>query len=161
MALVDGVNTAPDSRGIVQGDGGSVDKVAGGSGNDRLQGNAAFNQFYGGAGNDTFILSSKAAYTGGGTGAPQGESNVFANQFAYLTDFGGAGGFAASNNDFLAFSGFGAGSTLTLVDNSPSPTAGARLLQYTLTDSATGAQFNVLINSVNGKELTTADYAFY
>ncbi|MEH3045540.1 hypothetical protein [Sphingomonas adhaesiva] len=158
MALVDGVTTAPDSRGIVQGNGGAQDKVAGGSGNDRLQGNAAFNQMYGGEGNDTFILSAKGAY---GAGAHQGQSSAFGDQFAYITDFGGAGGYSSTNNDFLALSGFGKASTLTLVDTHASGTPGALLLQYALTDSNTGAVFNILINSVNGKTLGQGDYAFY
>lgn len=163
MAMVDRAPATPDSRGIVQGNGGATDYVAGGSGNDKLQGNAAFNQMYGGEGNDTFILTAKAAYGTNGTspGAVQGESNVFTDQFAYITDFGGAGGYSASNNDFLAFSGFGKASTLTLVSTHDSGTPGAVLLQYSLTDSNTGAVFNILINSVNGKTLGAGDFAFY
>ena len=163
MAMVDRAPATADSYGIVQGNGGDTDYVAGGSGNDRLQGNAAFNQMYGGAGNDTFILSAKAAYGSDGRspGAVQGETNVFTDQFAYLTDFHGAGGRVAGENDFIAFSGFGAASTLTLVDNSPSPTSGGRLLQYTLTDSNSGATFNILVNSVNGQTLSAGDFAFY
>ncbi len=50
MATVDGVAVKPDSHGVVQGNGGDIDKMAGGSGNDTLEGHADFNQYYGGAG---------------------------------------------------------------------------------------------------------------
>lgn len=156
-ASVDGQATTADTYGIVQGDGGSVDKIAGTSGNDRLQGHAAFNQYYGGAGNDTFIISYDWAVK---SGAVEGASTNFNDQFAYITDFGGAGGWAATSNDFVAFTGFGAGATLDFVSSRDSGTAGAKLVQYNVT-TATGEVYNVLINSLNGKVLAQGDYAFY
>ncbi|MEH3047602.1 hypothetical protein [Sphingomonas adhaesiva] len=156
-ATVDGQATGTDAYGIVQGDGGAVDKMSGTSGNDRLEGHAAFNQYYGGAGNDTFIISYKFAVE---SGAHQGASTAFGDQYAYITDFGGASTWSATGNDFVAFSGFGAGATLTLSHEGTSGTSGAKLYYYTITTAANEV-FNVLINSVNGKALATGDYAFY
>ena len=155
---VDGTKTAADAHGVIQGNGGAIDKIAGAAGGDRLEGHAAFNQYYGGAGNDTFIISHQMAVR---AGAHEGASTKFADEFAYITDFGGAGGWTSTNNDFVAFTGFSAGSTLTLVSDHASGKAGAHLLQYTITDAASGDVFNVLINSVNGKALGKGDYAFY
>ncbi len=156
MATVDGLSTFVDANGIVQGDGGASDKIAGGAGNDRLEGHSAFTQYYGGAGSDTFILGAKFADL-----AHQGASTVFADQFAYVADFQGAGGWSATNNDFLALSGFGAGSHLDLVHTGVSGSTGATLYYYTITDGVTGHVVNFEINSTNGHALAAGDYAFY
>lgn len=156
-ALVDGSASGTDTYGIVQGNGGSTDKIAGTSGNDRLEGHAAFNQYYGGAGNDTFIISYSQAIA---AGAHQGESTKLADQFAYITDFQGAGGWSATNNDFVAFSGFGAGATLSVTHEGISGNTGAKIYYYAVTTAA-GETFNIEINSLNGKALGAGDYAFY
>ena len=159
MALVDGVATAADSHGIVQGNGADplngpgVDKLAGGSGNDKLQGQDAFNQYYGGAGNDTFILAAKFANS---AGAHQGQSTAFADQFAYITDFQGAG---QVGGDFIALSGFKAG-TLQLEHTGVSNTAGAALDYYSVQD-LNGHTLNFEINSLSGKALGAGDFNFY
>ncbi len=158
LGLVDGKKTAADSHGVTQGNGGAIDKIAGTTGTDRLEGHAAFNQYYGGAGNDTFIISHTMAVK---ANAHVGASTKFSDQLAYIADFGGAGGWSATNNDFVALTGFSAGSTLTLVGDRASGTTGAHLYQYAVTDAATGDVFNILINSVNGKALGKGDYAFY
>lgn len=158
MARVDGNNQGADSHGVVQGNGGASDRLStsGGSGKDTLEGHAAFNQYYGGEGSDTFILSAKFSAQ-----AHQGASTAFADQYAYIADFQGAGGYSATNNDFLAFSGFGAGTHLDLVHTGVSGTPGAALYYYTITDGVTGAVVNFEINSVNGRALGAGDYAFY
>jgi len=156
MATVDGVTVAADVHGVVQGDGGAVDKMAGGAGKDILEGHAAFNQYYGGAGSDTFVISAKFSDQ-----AHQGVSLAFADQYAYVADFQGAGGWSATNNDFLAFSGFGAGSHIDLTHTGASGTSGATLYYYTITDGVSGAVVNFVINSLNGNALTASDYAFY
>ena len=155
--LVDGQSTAVDSYGITQGDGGDKDLIAGTAGNDRLQGAAAFNQSYGGAGNDTFIISYAAAVA---SGAHQGVSTAFTDQFAYVADFQGAGAWSATSNDFIAFSGFGAGATLSLTQEGTSGSTGAKLFYYAVT-TAGGETFNIEINSLTGKALAAGDYAFY
>lgn len=128
----------------------------GGSTNDKLSSGLStgasykdFQQFYGGAGNDTFIL--KAKDFGGAT--QYGVSK-------YITDFQGAGGHSATSNDFLGLSGFGAGSSLSLVDSKPGTGANV-ILTYEITDGVSGATFKILVNSVNGQELGAGDYAFY
>ena len=110
-ATVNGVPTAPDSHGIVYGDGiatngnytgtSSSDHLAGTGGNDQLQGGSGIDYYYGAGGNDTFKLTAKDFDTTSGD----------CQKFIY--DFGGAGGWSASNNDFLNLSGFGAGAKLT------------------------------------------------
>lgn len=158
MATVDGTTTSADIHGVVQGDGGG-DRLAGGAGNDRLEGHSATNSYYGGAGNDTFIISGKFAES---AGAHQGASRAIGDQFAFVTDFGGAGGWSASNNDFIALIGWGAGSTIAL-NGAPgvSGNNGAKIYYYTITDGVTGHVFNMEINSLNGKALGQGDYAFY
>ncbi len=156
MATVDGVTVAADVHGVVQGDGGAVDKMAGGAGKDTLEGHAAFNQYFGGAGSDTFVVSAKFAGL-----AHEGASLAFADQYAYMADFQGAGGYSSGDNDFIALSGFGAGSHLDLAHVGTSGTSGATLYYYTITDGVTGDVTNFVINSVNGHGLAAGDYAFY
>ena len=155
MATVDGVVTAPDIHGVVQGNGGAVDKLAGGSGNDRLEGHAAFNQYYGGAGDDTFIFSHKFAVE---SGAHQGQSTNFADQYAYITDFAGAG---QVGGDFIAFSGKDWDqSSLTLEHTGTSGTPGATLFYYSIADND-GHVFNFMVNSLSGQALGAGDFNFY
>ncbi len=151
--LVDGVATAPDKYGNVQGNGGAVDKMAGGSGNDTLEGQATFNQYYGGDGNDTFKLNAKFAELGG---THQGQSTAYGDQFAYITDFQGAG---VSGGDFVNFSGFVA-SSLTLTHTGATSASGATLYYYSVTDTANHV-FNFTINSLDGKALGQGDFGFY
>lgn len=161
MATVDGVVTAPSAQGIIQGNGGAEDRLAGGSGNDQLQGQAAFNQYYGGAGNDTFILSAKFAEL---AGAHQGQSLDFTDQFAYITDFQGAG---VSGGDFIRFQGGLVGGTnvtwdassLTL-EHTGATSASGTLYYYSVADTA-GHTFNFIINSVNHNALGAGDFNFY
>lgn len=153
MATVDGVTVAPNSHGVIQGDGGTKDKISGGAGNDYMQGQAAFNQYNGGAGGDTFIINAKFADQ---SGAFQGSSTAFANQFAYITDFQGAG---VAGGDQIAFDGFDALS-LSLIKTTTSGTAGAVVYVYSVT-SETGNVYNFTINSLNGDALTSADFNFY
>ncbi len=169
MSMVDGTTTGADAHGVVQGNGGASDRMSnsgdGGmstfvasssAGKDTLEGHSSFNQYYGGDGSDTFILGAKFAAT-----AHQGASTTFADQFAYIADFQGAGGYSATNNDFLALSGFGSGSHIDLVHTGTSGTAGAMLYYYTITDGVSGAVVNFEINSTNGHALGAGDYAFY
>lgn len=155
MATVDGVLTAPDSHGVIQGNGGEQDRLAGGSGNDRLQGHAAVNQYYGGAGNDTFIFSHKFAIE---SGAHQGQSLAAGDQYAYVTDFAGAG---QAGGDFITFSGKEwDASSLTLQQTGTSGTPGAALYYYTIADTD-GHVFNFAVNSLSGKALGAGDFNFY
>lgn len=157
---VDGVVTQSDVYGTIQGNGGAVDKMAGAAGNDTLLGHAAFNQYYGGEGSDTFIVSAAFALEG-----KDGASKAYGDQFAFITDFQGAGGYSATNNDFVAFTGFGANAVLTEVGTGASGTSSvAKLYYYTIswTDSSNISHVtNIALNSVNGEKLSSNDYAFY
>ncbi|MEH3047585.1 hypothetical protein [Sphingomonas adhaesiva] len=153
MATVDGNVVAADKYGITQGDGGAVDKMAGGAGKDILQGHAKFNQYYGGGGDDTFKLVSKFAVA---EGTHDGQSLKFDDQFAYITDFSGAG---VAGGDFIALDGFD-GSTLTKTHTGASGTNGAVLYYYSVSDFA-GHTFNFMVNSLNGNELSAGDFGFY
>lgn len=149
---VDGLTTSPDSYGIIQGNGGAVDKLAGSSSNDMLQGHAAFNQYYGGAGDDTFKIVAKFANS---EGAHQGVSTNYGDQFAYVTDFQGAG---VAGGDFLNMTGFDASTwTMTKVGGT---NASGTMYYYNVAD-LNGHVFNVQINSVNGQAIGVGDIGFY
>lgn len=155
MAYVDGQVATKDAYGTIQGNGGAVDKISGDGTNDALQGHADFNQLYGGGGSDTFILANKFS-----AGAHEGASTNFADTWVYITDFQGAGGYSATNNDFVAFTGYSAGSFLTLLKT----VAGAgtdAYFNYSITDAATGVVKNLLVHSLNGQALADGDYAFF
>lgn len=151
--LVDGVKTRADKYGIVQGNGGATDKIAGSAAKDILQGHAAFNQYYGGDGNDTFKLVAKWANS---SGAHQGQSLKFADQFAYISDFAGAG---VAGGDFIAFDGF-KGSTLKMEHVGSTDAKGHTLYYYSVEDLS-GHTFNFTINSLTGKALGKGDFGFY
>lgn len=152
MATVDGVKVLPDAHGVIQGNGGLVDKMAGAAGTDRLEGHALFNQYFGDGGNDTFILANKFAI-----GAHSGQSTAFENQTTYITDFHGAGT-SSGEQDFVAFQDYVPG-TLNLDHVGTSGTPGAVLYFYTVDDVA-GNTHNLIINSINGNALAQGDFAF-
>ena len=162
-AKVDGVAATPDVHGVVDGNGGAVDKISGavvgGVGqNDKLEGEAAFNQYYGGAGNDTFIISDKMAIQ---AGAHNGQSTAFANQFAYISDFQKAGpNGSTGDHDFIAFTGNWIANSLHLTHTGSTSASGATLYYYSVSDT-TGHTFNIEINSLDGKALGAGDFKFY
>ncbi|NEU14474.1 hypothetical protein G3T14_20440 [Methylobacterium sp. BTF04] len=161
MATVDGVVKLPQ-YGKIQGDGGLVDKMAGDSGNNQLQGHAEFNQYYGGAGNDTFVLAAKFGQN------TAEASRDFSKLATYITDFHGANGDSASSgnvgeHDFINLSGFGVGSKIeTVGEASASGTSEiAKLYHYSIFDTHTGEYYNFMVNSLNGKALGAGDFNFY
>ncbi len=157
----------PDSYGITYGttditpnDGSTV---AGTRGNDRLQSggadgsaNTGYQRFFGGEGNDTFILRAKDF---------DGSTTVS----KYVADFSGAAGsgpanYSPSTNDFLAFSGFGSGATLALVETRdgtvPSSTTD-KIFTYHILDASGAVVGAFNVQSLNGQTLGAGDYAFY
>ncbi len=154
-ATVNSVPTAPDAYGITQGTSGS-DKIAGTGGNDKLQGNGGGDVYYGGAGNDTFIIKAADLILG-----PASVSNIHATDVIF--DFGGAGGWAGSNNDFIALVGFGAGSTATFshYGNNADTTVNTKFQFYTVHDTTTNTDSTIFVNSLNGMKLVAGDFAFY
>ncbi len=154
-ATVNGVPTPPDAYGVTQGTAAS-DKMAGTGGNDKLQGNGGGDVYFGGAGNDTFIIKASALI-----GGPTSTSNINATDVIF--DFGGAGGWAASNNDFIALVGFGAGSTITFANygHNADTTVNMQLQYYTVHDTTTGMDATIFVKSVNGMKLVAGDFAFY
>jgi len=156
-ATVNGVATTPDAQGNVQGSFTEASHLAGDGGNNILQGNHGNDYFFGGAGNDTFkITAASLAHSSSAM-----DNGIQANDVIY--DFSGAGGWAASNNDFLALTGFGAGSTLTFnhYGHNADTTENSQLQYYTLHDTTTGNDYTIFIKSLNSKLLVTGDYAFY
>jgi hypothetical protein len=151
-ATVDGVPTEPSVFGV-QGNGGAVDKLAGTSSMDILQGNAAFNQYYGGGGEDLFLLAAEPAVR---AGAHDGASRAFGDQFAYLSDFEGAG---QSGGDRVVLFGFDPAS-LQVTGTGHSGTPGATLYYYSVSD-ADGHTFNFMVNSLTGQALGAGDIEFY
>lgn len=138
------VNTANDAH------------ISGTSGNDKLEGTGGNDLYYGGAGNDTFIVT--AASLAASTSVTNG---IHAEAVIY--DFGGAGGWSATNNDFLALEGFGAGSTLTFAryGGNADGSANTTYQYYTVHSASTGADYTIFVHSVDGKLLGAGDYNFY
>ena len=106
----------------------------------------------GGAGNDSFNVTSKQ-FTNNHPGQVQVE----------IVNFGGAGGWNATNNDFLHLSGFGTtaqGSSLTFLKDSPT-TAG--LSYYDIHSGLSGQDYIIGIEGVGGvsPHLVSSDYNFY
>jgi Ca2+-binding RTX toxin-like protein len=127
--------------------GSGSDVLVAGSGSNEMIGDntTSVQNVVGGAGNDAFVITLKSLQAGG--------SDV-------IYDFGGAGGWSAGNNDFIAFGGFSAGSTVTNIVDS---TKVAGLAYYTLHDAATNADYTIAIESSDGKHLSkaTGDFNFY
>lgn len=155
VSRVNGVPTPLTPPGIVQSFG-NADRIAGDRHDNILQGNGGNNSFYGSTGNDTFIitghsLASSSSDTDGGPAQ------------AVIFDFQGAGAWSSTSNDFLALTGFGAGSTLTFshyggnVDGSQN----THEQFYTVHSAATDSNFTLFINSVDGAKLVAGDYNFY
>jgi Ca2+-binding RTX toxin-like protein len=155
LATVNSVSTAPDANGITQGTSGH-DRIAGTGGNDKLQGNGGGDVYYGGTGNDTFIIKAADLQFG-----PATNNNIAATDVIF--DFGGAGGWAATNNDFIALVGFGAGSTATFshYGHNADSSVNNNYQFYTVHDTATGYDSTIFVNSLNGNKLTANDFAFY
>jgi len=127
--------------------------IAGDSGNNALYGTGGNDVYYGGAGNDAFVISANSMAASSAT------SNGIAAQ-AVVYDFGGAGGWSATNNDFMAFTGFGVGSTLTLTKD-VALSDGTLGLTYDIHSATTGQDYTIFIHSVDGKVLGAGDYNFY
>ncbi|MCK2057142.1 hypothetical protein [Methylobacterium sp. 37f] len=162
MATVDGQAVAPDAHGKIQGNGGDVDKMAGDSGNNQLQGHADFNQYYGGAGNDTFVLAAKYGQT------TDAATRDFSKLATYITDFHGADGDVANSgnfgeHDFINLSGFGEGSQVKMVGEAATQanSGAAKVYYYSIFDTHTGDHYNFAVNSLNGKALGEHDFNFY
>lgn len=150
---VNGEGTTPGNNNETFGTDGR-DKISGDSGKNTLSGLGGVDALYGGAGNDTFIirLSDFVATKDGG---PKVQD--------YIYDFGGAGGWSSSNNDFLALTGFGAGSTITKSGNANNPdgSVNAQTQYYTIHSTTTGEDYTIFIKSLNSKELVKGDFNFY
>jgi hypothetical protein len=154
-STVNGVPTPPTPPGIIQSFG-NGDGISGDSHNNILQGNGGNNGYYGSTGNDTFVIAahSLASSSGNTDGAPVQ---------AVIYDFQGAGGWSVANNDFLALTGFGAGSTLTFSHFGGNADGSVNVHEqfYTVHSAATDANYTLFINSVDGSQLSAGDYNFY
>lgn len=128
------------------------DGLNGGAGNDYLDGGSGTNVLTGGAGNDTFAIKFK-------------DLAVTDKIQDTINDFSGAGSWNATNNDFIAFSGFSKGSELifdstsTAFHSSSNPQAA--LMYYHIHDAASGHYYHLGIVSTNGHLLAKGDFNFY
>ena len=154
-ATVNSVPTAPDAAGVIQGTTAS-DRMVGTGGNDKLQGNGGGDVYYGGAGNDTFIIKASDLHNG-----PSSVSGVHATDVIF--DFGGAGGWSSTNNDFIALTGFGKGSTVSFdhFGGNANGTTNTSLQYYTVHDTATNTDATIMVHSLNSQLLAKGDFAFY
>lgn len=80
--------------------GAGSDRIDAGAGNDLIRGGAGADFMLGGAGNDTFLF------------APADMTMVRGAPVDTIYDFHGAGGYSATENDFIAFTGFSAAATV-------------------------------------------------
>jgi len=133
-----------------------ADRISGTAGNDLIQGLGGVDKLYGSSGNDAFVirLSDFDASLNSGSGF-MGKSQDL------VYDFGGAGGWSATNNDFISLLGFGAGSTMSFAKYG---SASDHTLQYyTIHSTTTGLDYTIFIHSLNGNLLSksTGDLNFY
>jgi Ca2+-binding RTX toxin-like protein len=148
-------NTGPSVSNPVTGTSGS-DHLHGTNGSDMLAGGAGVDYMYGGAGNDSFVIKlSDMDSTLNSATSTAGKSQD------YIYDFGGAGGWAASNNDFISLTGFGAGSTMKF--DSYASASDHTMQYYTIHSTTTGQDYQIFVHSTNGQLLSTAkgDFNFY
>ena len=135
---------------------GHGDTITGGAGGDSLSSLGGDNTYFGGAGSDSFVLKAKALANSTGLGAGNSGADVA------IQDFEGAGGWSATGNDFIAFTGFGAGSTLTFDHfGQTGPSTDPTLQFYTLHDTTSGNDYSVFIHSLDGAKIALGDFAFY
>jgi len=124
------------------------DTLSGGAGNDLIKGGAGVDYLYGNAGSDTFVFA--AADGDGWTEQFGGET---------IMDFQGQAKWSATNNDFIAFTGFGAGAHLDYVGGS---VHNAQLQYYVVQNAANVTVFHLAVKMEAGAgKLSAGDYAFY
>jgi predicted extracellular nuclease/methionine-rich copper-binding protein CopC len=127
--------------------GAGFDRLRGGAGDDTIRGGAGYDRVQGGAGNDTF------QFAAGDLVDPQANGG----QMDHIIDFHGAGTTGVGEQDFLAFTGFGAGAQLVYdhdLGNNP-------MIQIYRVVNAAGYQGSMIVQMADGtNHLTTADYAF-
>jgi hypothetical protein len=153
-AYINGVLATQNAQGVTvahnQGD-----RIAGGSDGGALSSTAGNAQFQGGAGQDAFIIQAGAlAQSCGLTNGIDADTVIFG--------FSNAGVWSATNNDFVSFTGFGAGSTLTFDHyGKPGGVTDTTLQFYTVHDTTSGNDYTIYIRSLNGNQLATGDYHFF
>lgn len=129
------------------------------SGHDMLYSTGGDPTYYGGAGNDAFVISlATLKHSDGDTYGGTIKAD------AAILDFGGAGGWSATNNDFLALTGFSAGSTFTFTEYGKHGGAVDMTAQwYTIHDAASNTDYRIFIHSTDGHLLSkaTGDVNFY
>lgn len=139
--------------------------IHGTSGDDMLYGTGAASggqTYYGGAGNDSFVISLASLQAAASTTGKSYNGTIAAD--AAILDFGGAGGWSATNNDFLALVGFSAGSSITFDHyGKPGGVTDVTTQFYTIHDAASNTDYSIYIHSTDGKILSkaTGDLNFY
>jgi hypothetical protein len=153
QGFVNGSPAPPNAQGVVAAHTAGA-HVYGGDDGGRLSSTAGNPTFQGGAGQDSFIIQAGAlAQSSGLTNGIDADAVIFG--------FANAGGWAASNNDFVALTGFGAGSTMTFAHYGHVGGADDHTLQfYTVHDAASGADYALFIRSLDGQLLAAGDFNF-
>lgn len=124
-----------------------TDLIRGGAGNDIITGGAGFDRMQGGTGNDTFVINR------GDLVNPAS----FGGNLDHIIDFHGAGGYNTVENDFIRFSGFGAGK----VTFSNYLNGDMTKQIYVISDGNGVYQGSLLVQMADGtKQLAAGDFIF-
>lgn len=144
------------------------DTLVGGDGNDVLRGGVGCDQLYGGAGSDSFVFKTSdlgTTYSSSTTvTAAMWNSHTGGDM---IMDFQGVGGYFASNNDILSFSGFGTTAQGAHIDYLGTVTGFATSQVYAVhAAAAMGGGVNLiavqmdLTSAHTGTHLVAGDYQF-
>lgn len=143
---------------IITGTAGS-DKLSAPVGGGGLSGGKGVDYYYGSASKDAFSIRLSDFDP-----TLNENSGLVAKAQDFIYNFGGAGIYDPTNNDFLHLQGFGAGSTLTFHSygyNSSAPNGDIHAQFYTIHSTNTGLDYIIAIGSTNGNKLILGDYNFY
>ena len=128
--------------------GAGADRLRGGAGNDTIRGGTGADRVLGGAGNDTFV------FLAGDLADPA----TSGGQLDHVVDFHGAGTGGTGEQDFLSFTGFGAGARLEYVRD----LGGNATTQIYRVVTDAGVQGQLLVQMADGTtRLAAGDYAFF
>jgi len=149
-AKVNGESTTPDQYGQINGTDGA-DKISGTSDRDVLSGYGGTDKLYGNAGKDAFVIRLS-------------DFDAATKIQDVIYDFGGAGGYSSTNNDFISLLHFGAGSTFSFAKyGAVNGVEDTNIQYYTINSTETGLDYTILVHSINGKLLSQSkgDLNFY
>jgi hypothetical protein len=152
-STINGVPTVPNAQGVTVAHTAGA-HVSSGENGGKLSSTSGNPTFQGGAGQDGFIIQAGALAQSSGL-----TNGVAADAVIY--GFANAGHWTASNNDFVALTGFGAGSKMTFAHYGHVNGADDHTLQfYTVHDTATIHDYTLFVRSLDGQLLAAGDFNF-